>query len=559
MISAGLTALLALRLGAAFQVQTPNFRVTSELPEELTLQAAQYLEELRAEFVSLGFLIPRLSLPRIDVLLLADVEAFNRYRRVQDDRARALFVPGTDRPFIVLAWDAPGDPWIALRHEYVHRVFSGRKLPHWLGEGLAEYLSRVRIEKGQVVMGVSVVPFVELLHNQPWVPLPQIWNAEKATPLVSHPNLRPQCWLLVHWLVSRGLDPRQIDYEEIVEKLRAQGPLAVEAELREFLERPPGEIALPLQSEQLAAGEFPVEVRALSAGELRLVAAEFLRETNQFAAARSELAELKQRFPDRPEPHESLGALEMHERNYRRAERELALAIGKGSQNPRTHYRYSLMLLRPLKDAARNRALRAVKYAMAARRLDPGRELYLLTEAQARMAAEQWAESARLLSKLAENPLWGERARSEFEELKRRQQQQLSALRQPVLKTVEGDPDWALLAVLPNRSLPTVSRPEPPPPPEPSSSPPWHKPGTILMWGHIHNVECRENEKIVTLRTPRRLYRFRERADAPAKLYFKPKWLKGLDCGTRGWEVNIVYKLKRGDPEVRGELVAVVF
>ena len=88
---------------------------------------------------------------------------------------------------------------------------------------------------------------------------------------------------------------------------------------------------------------------------------------------------------------------------------------------------------------------------------------------------------------------------------------------------------------------------------------PWPPPGTVLIYGHIRDVECRAGEKILTLRTPRYTVRLRERAERPATLYDKPKRLRGLECGTKGWEVNAVYKMVHGDPEVHGELVAVVF
>ena len=465
--------------------------------------------------------------------------------------------------------------------------------------------------------------FAGRLTDNPWLPWPEIWSAERESATADHPNFRPQSWLLVHLLVSEGLDLTQLNPATVQARLTRRSPEKIEAQLRAALEKPlsnrylnlhdkwrpaPPPSNSPRRFDPADAGAS-TQPRELAPGELRFVLADLQRETQPPEAVRLELEALKREFPNRPEPSESLGALEMDQHNYDPAEQHLADAVKKGSRNPRTHYRYSLMLMRP--QPSPQRAALAVKHAQTARQLDPAQPVYLLTEAQARMTAGQWGESAAALARLTQYPDWESRAQAEFRELQRRQQQQLNRLQRDALPepqwpfaagVVHGTPQppaatplepassegsawktpstpdaavWAgptpHASETPGRSeqvaaarsglFPSFTRrpvPKPPPKAKPAQ-PRWPPPGTILLYGYINGVECRENEKIVTVKTPRHRIRLREPAGAPAKLYSKPKWIKGLECGLRGLEVNVAYKATRGSREVRGTLVAVIF
>ena len=597
---------------AAVEVLTPYFRVLSVLEPGLAAAAAAHLETIRGHFESLGFELRQPPSPRIEVILFSTAAQMLPCAPpyVQGSRQSAgFFTPGADRMYMVLAWDAPGDPWVALSHEYVHRIFAGKALPFWLSEGLAEYLSRAPAAARNPTVGPAdpafpVPHFPERLADNPWLPWAEIWPAERNSATAGHPNFRPQSWLLIHLLVSEGLDLTQLDPAKVQATLTKQSPESIEARLQAALAKPmsnrylrPHEDRRPSRPPpnnpprwNPANATAPAQPRELAPGEFRFVLADLQRETKQPTATRLELEALKQQFPNRPEPSESLGALEMDQHHYDQAEQHLAAAVERGSRNPRTHYRYSLMLMRPQPQPSPQRAALAVKHAQLARQLDPSHPVYLLTEAQANMTAERWGESAAALARLTENPDWQSRAQAEFRELQRRQQQQLSRLQRDVLpepqwpfvvavghgarQPAPGTPQETLpapgattsaggfggLAATPSGLFPILARlPVPKPLPKAPRSPSWPPPGTILLYGHISGVECRENEKIVTVRTPRNRIRLREPAGAPAKLYSKPKWIKGLECGLRGLEVNVAYKPTRGSREVRGALVAVVF
>ena len=548
----------------AIEVLTPRFQVISTIGESATMEAARYLETLDRRFRALGFRPTPLPSPRVRVLLLSEIQELAPYDAAEEGTPRhsGLFVRGVDRGWIVSAWHAPGDPRTVLAHEYVHRIFATKELPEWLSEGAAEYLSRMRFVDGAVDFGFLGDLDRKSLRTGPWVGLENLLKGATRSPRARGHYFRVQSRLLVHWLATEGIDLREMDQNAIEAHIEQVGPAEVDAALRALLEHSPPVTTFDLSKAALEPGPDLFQTREMTAAELQFAKADLLRETKQLAAARRELVSLRDRFPDHAEPFESLGALEMDQGRYEAAERAFAAAVRNGSLDVRTHHRYSLLLQRPVAAAGAGRAEAAVRHGAIARRLDPARPLYLLTEAQARMAAGHWARAARLLTELSVEPAWAARARDELAELRRRRQQQWTAMGRRFSSGVEKhfEPS-ARIAEVRAITAPTLP-PVPKPPPKrvaEARPPPWPPPGTVLVYGHIRDVECRAGEKILTLRTPRYTVRLREPAERPATLYEKPKRLQGLECGTKGWEVNAVYKMLHGDPEVRGELVAVVF
>ncbi len=546
---------------AAIEVVTPNFQLVATVDDRTAIRAARYLETLDRRFRAMGFHPAALPSPRVRVLLVSDIAELAPYERRAAGVApkRGLFVAGVDRAWIVSAQHAPGDPWTALAHEYVHRVFAAAELPRWFGEGAAEYLSRMKPVDGVAEFGFFDELDRRTLKKQPWITLESLL-AGPGRPLAQGPDFRLQSRLLVHWLATEGFDLRRMDWPLMEAHIEQIGTAEVEAAMRGLL------AGWPLPT-RFAFGEIEpapdsIQTREMTAAELQFVRADLLRETEQLSAARRELVSLGRRFPDHPEPFESLGALEMDRRRYETAERAFAAAVHNGSRDARTHYRYSLLLQRPVEEGGSGRAGAGVRHAEIARGLDPAQPLYLLTEGQARMAAGQWTRAAGLLAELAERPAWAARARTELGELRRRRQQQWTTIGRELAPRLEKkfQPAAGTRQVHAVTALALSPVPRPPPPRVVEAGPaPWPPPGTVLVYGHIRDVECRAGEKIVTLRTPRYTVRLREPAGRPATLYDKPKRLRGLECGTKGWEINAVFKMLRGDPEVRGELVGVVF
>lgn len=576
---------LAVLADTAVEVLTPRFRVVTQMPAETALQAADHLERAHASLQALGVRPPAFGYEPIPVLLVPDRERLETLFPASiaiPGSARGFFLQGVDRDYIVLSWEPSETVRAALAHEYVHWIFRDQSRPLWHREGLAEYFSRFTPLNDGASFGAPVPVFVQELQNGDWIPLPRLLAANREAGMVAHPAFYAQCWLIVHRqaaIVGAGEAWRS---EELERQLASEDPADWEARLREHFQDlllhppPPTTVGFePLDRASfavrpLAEWEWPVRVADVwrvfspppsgsskqeTSGSVStpLDQEDFRPEPQAWEMAEDALRRLEDDYPERPEPSEILGALQMDRYDYADAERTLARAVANGSSNPRTHHRYALLLLRPLEgkqDAQRRRAALALHHSDKALSRQPDEPSYLLTRAQASGLLGEWTAAADGLADLALHPEWRERADEEFEVLALRRRQHAMSIPQPRIEPGEPGLELGFLKTEPAppaRPLPVIRKEA------------WPPPGTVLLYGHIVKVECGAGEKLVTVRTPRWNMRLRERAAAPAALHDAPKGWRSLPCDAGGWEVNVVYKPTRDDRSVRGELVAVVF
>ncbi len=472
-----------------------------------------------------------------------------------------------DRPYIVLAWDPPESARSGLAHEYVHWVFKDSVQPLWYREGLAEYLSQSVLLSNGAVFGIPPARFLAALLREPWIPLRQLMTAKRERDLLTSPTFYEQWWLIAHWLghssqpaAEARKGPRGVPrHETFVEFVDREGEEAAEAELREYLKSLVSGKAVTTAMRFESANGTSFAVRETEEWELPYYLADACRETPAWDKAETELKRLQQAFPSRPEPSESLGALQMDRNDYEAAEQTLASAVAKGSVNPRTYHRYSLLLLRPVEGGpvwARQRAAWSRDHARKALDIQRSEPAYILTEAQASGLLGEWQAATAGLAELASYPEWRERAEKEFDVLLHRRRQFVMNLPQPAPDAPKTKHiDLAPLGSAPER----VAKPRPPP----KQAELWPPPGTVLLYGHIVRIDCLTSEKIVTVRTPRWKVRLRERAEAPAQLISPPRNWRALPCEAGGWglnrELNVAFRPDVKDRGVWGELVAVVF
>lgn len=237
---------------------------------------------------------------------------------------------------------------------------------------------------------------------------------------------------------------------------------------------------------------------------------------------------------------------------YEAAERWLAEAVQLGTSNPATHYRYSLLLMRPGHnvEAAARHARRAVD-------LDPAQPLYWLVQAQAEMLLERWEAARASLAQMrgrAADPLLLAQAETELGEIDRRRE---ALLRPPRL----AEPPEAPIAVAPLPPPEPLPAPKPAaaPPPRPQPPNPYAYPGTLILPGVIRSVECGRDEKILTVGNARLSIRVRERRGQPARLYYAPRGVRQIPCTLKNVEANVVYRPLAGSGPWNGDVVAVVF
>lgn len=571
---------IAGRAGAAWECRTAHFRVISEPGPEIAQAAAGHLEAVRQGFSSLGLPRPDESSGPVVVLLFAESQSLHPYAPA-DSRdpalTRGLSVAGEDQKWIAVAWEAPGSPLAALAHEYAHLARRDLSDPLWFREGLAEYVAGLPVSDASAGLGEAAESHLRSLREQAWSGWEEFLAADRMSATFARPNFYSQAWLAVHWLVAQGKSPAQIQPADLESMVHARGSERVDAELRAYAEQlwPKVSPARDRGGQDLAEPADPAQplgVRLVEGWELPYWKAEFHRELDHREQAQPALESLEREYPEIPEPSAALGALAMAQGRYELAEEKLRAAVRKGSSTPSTHHRYSLMLLRPLEtgetpagpasdtDAA-DRVGRAIWHARQAREANPLEPRYLLGEVQALLVAGLWDPAARLLLELQRFPGWSQRCEVEFAELLRRRQQTMRnvpppdmAVELPSVSATDA-PVPALVAGWLSAALPDVPKPKPPAKPNFT----WPPPGTVLLYGYINGVECRESEKIVTVRTPRFTIELREKVASPAKLYHAPSRWTELPCGLRGREVNVVYRPLPPGAGVLGELVAVVF
>ncbi len=550
-----LNLLPAVMAEAAVEARSAHFRVITSLDPAIAETAARELENIRGAYRSLGLAEDRSASEPLAVLIFRDVPEFELQTGHGGGRpglTRGLHQQGVDRDFIAIAWDGAGSPTTALAHEYAHQLLPGN-LPLWFREGMAEYLSASERVGAVMSVGGALPKWMAPLLSEPWIPLQEVLAAETHSPLLGRRNFYPQCWLLVHWLASREPDLKNL--RRLMQASVGGDAGVLEQQLREHLRQPWSE-RTSIVTEPVDAS---VRLRPIEGAESEFWIADMQRELGRRHEARRRLESLDQAHPLLPEISEALGAIAMDQGRYEEAEQHLASAVARGSRNARTHYRYSLLLLRPVEPPQPERGQRALSHARMARLADSSEPRYLLTEAQASMVVGEWEAAAALLAKLDAVPGWRDQAAVELGELARRKQDLLRREPPPRLLAAHHVP--AALAAGPDIARPVKPRPggqsNAVAAPVPQAAQAWPPPGTILLAGRIGGVECTGGKKFVTVNSP--LFRTRLLTGDTVKLYYPPLKWRELPCGTRGWTVNAAYRPVPGLEGARGVLVALLF
>ncbi len=501
-----------------FEARAGHFRVATTTSPIIASAAAARLERVRAHLTALGFTLPP---ARTEAVVFADLAQMQPYS--PNAGSAGFFQQGTETSFIAVTWDSAGDPYRHLAHEMAHQAMTSLagKHPPWLREGLAELLSNLEPVEGGLKLGSPIAAHLDAAHHGP--PRSRVYA---------------QNWMRAHRAVVGR--PFAGTLAQRLAALEAPDPADIP-----LPENWPTEI-LPVAIDSGATPE--ASVRPLAPWEWEHRLAEMLRAMNRAAQARETLAALRSRFPERPEPAESLGALDMDAYQYDQAEERLAEAVRLGSTNPWTHYRYSLLLMRPGKAAAL-----AARHARRAVELDAAQPLYWLARAHAEMQLSQWEAAGASLGELrrrAADPLLAEQVRVELAEIGRRREQ--ASRPPPEPKPPERPP--IIVAEAPP-DPPSISPPPPARPRQPAAS----FPGTLTFWGYLRRVDCGEGEKILTVSNRIFSIRVRERSGSPARLYSPPGKWRQIPCTLRGVEVNAIYRPSAHFGGINGDLVALIF
>ncbi|MBL9215454.1 MAG: hypothetical protein JNG83_08270 [Opitutaceae bacterium] len=197
---------------------SPHFEVYSQESEREARRQLYHLEVLHAVFFDmLKFVEPRRT--PMTVYGFNQEKAFAAYipRQFGRDRVSGFFFAGPDRDVIVTG---PAFSDRASRemifHEFVHRMVraTGKSLPPWYNEGLAELFATVQVDRktNSVELGRLSPNRVRVAATQKFLPMEQLFAIGYDSPLYvesKHAGIfYAQSWATLHyWLFGQSKLP----------------------------------------------------------------------------------------------------------------------------------------------------------------------------------------------------------------------------------------------------------------------------------------------------------------------------------------------------------------
>lgn len=523
--------------------RSEHFEIWSEVGPEAATATATRLEELRADLQVLGIAPPEQVLR---VLLLERGGAalpHDASRRRTMERSQGVSVRGPDLRAILVGWNEPGDPLVAVGHEFAHQVdeLSRREYPLYLREGLAELTGRIERGEGMLRLGEPAVAHLQRLDGHAWIAWEDVAGAQPGDAAYGAQTFYAQSWLVTHWLVSRS-SLNAVDPDALEQAMKELGRDGVTVALRAHLA---GLTALDSR-ERLPAGAT-VTTSALGGWAIPSAMAEIRSRISADGGIEQELEELAERFPLQPEPAVALGRFYLQKDDQTQAFAWLTRASKQGLADPHAWYQLGLLQMSPGREASGS-AVAAMGWA---HRLQPGEARYALGYAQAATAAGLYPEAESALLPLLTDVAWGPRAQQELEYMQRRRLGEMALAPRPEIAIARPEQPAPLPPVRHGKLA------EPGPQPKPRRK--WPPPGSILLAGRITFVTCTEEGKRVTLRTARSKRVFLVPAGRAPSLYRAPADARELPCGPARWSVNLAYRPDRSRRGIAGIVTGIVF
>ena len=190
------------------EVRTENFTVRGDLREKKLVEIAYRLETFRAAVTIVT------NVSSTESPIPTEIYALSRkgFKSLGIDRVWVgRFIPG-QRSNLMLIRDSPGTgEYSTSLHEYVHflvRNHSGLNYPRWFDEGFAEYLSAVRIDSEELVLGGIPAERMRNLEagRGRWIPLRAIISpqAYEDWGVREQGLFYAESWALVHYLHNQA-------------------------------------------------------------------------------------------------------------------------------------------------------------------------------------------------------------------------------------------------------------------------------------------------------------------------------------------------------------------
>lgn len=251
-IGAALISLLGIAVSArpAFAADQPkwveihsaHFYVLTDAGEKRGREVALRMEQMRSIF---GQLLLRdklkMSVP-ITVIALKSDKYFGFIAPTKQNMAKAFYVPGSDRIYIVLNLFEP-DPWRAIAHPLAHYLMNYNYPPAqgWFDEGFAEYFGSMRVDDKGVDIGGdpemtsewfedafenlnrnpnTPQSLTQLVSSPVWLSTVDLFtmrhDGSGAREGTHHTLYYAQSWMVVHYLINKNRLPETGVYLDLV-------------------------------------------------------------------------------------------------------------------------------------------------------------------------------------------------------------------------------------------------------------------------------------------------------------------------------------------------------
>src|SRR5712692_9018534 len=215
------------------EVHSAHFYVLTDAGAKRGQEVALRMEQMRSIF---GQLLLRdklkMSVP-ITVVALKSDKYFGFIAPTKQNMAKAFYVPGSDRIYIVLNLFEP-DPWRAIAHPLGHYLMNYNYPPAqgWFDEGFAEYFGSLRLDNKGVDIGgdpemasewyedafenLSRNPntpqsLTQLVSSPVWLSMVDLFTMKHdgsgAREGTHHTLYYAQTWMVVHYLINKNRLP----------------------------------------------------------------------------------------------------------------------------------------------------------------------------------------------------------------------------------------------------------------------------------------------------------------------------------------------------------------
>ncbi len=345
------------------EIRSPNFDIITDAGEKRGREAAFRFEQMRAAFDHIFTVKVSTPIP-LQIVAFRNNKELSHFAPLWKGKPIELagfFVPGEDRQFIALELTSTEGYEIAF-HEYTHLLVHATvgQVPLWMDEGLAEYLSTLKMDKEHIYYGDVPVGRSYVLGSNRWMKIEQLFSVQHESAEYNergdHRSMfYAESWLVMHYLMSTNTLHNAFVYKRLV----MEQHLHVADAVQRAFGMTPAEFDKALDAYVHHGGKkwsvpgaqvAPVDsYTAHSISEIdadAILADLHLHEPDYGAQAVTEFQQVLEKQPNNAIAHRGLGYALLRKGDYQQAEQHLKTAIASGGTDARTHYLYALLLTR---------------------------------------------------------------------------------------------------------------------------------------------------------------------------------------------------------------------